>query len=340
LGLQQYYLGRGELRKTAELDEELLAFARKSGDEALLYNATYLAGLTLYHMGDFAAAREKHEQVAEATPQKLSAGVLEHPRVCSMAYLSVELWHLGYPDRALAISDEGMRRARAEGHPFSLAFSMMFAIILHSLRREAEAAANLAEALIVMAGDHELASFRVYGSMFLGQALSMQGKGDEGIAVMHRAVEDWRSMSSMSGALAVPSATIAVARATAQIGKTDRAMAMVETAVEQINANAEFSAESDAFRLKGELLMAKESFEAAEHWLTRAIESARVRQAKSLELRAVMSLARLRIKQGRGESAYAPLAEAYGSFTEGFETADLKEANALLEQLNRQVRSA
>jgi class 3 adenylate cyclase/tetratricopeptide (TPR) repeat protein/ribosomal protein L40E len=334
LGLQQFYLGRGDLRKTGELDQELLEFARKSGNETLLYNATYLAGLTLCHTGQFGAAREKHERVAASRPQKISGGLLEHPWVCCMAYLSAELWHLGYPDAALAASEEGLRRARAENHPFSLALSMMFAAILRILRREAEVATVLANDLIAIAGDHNLGSFRVYATMFQGHALSMRGDARNGIELMRKAGENWQSMSAMSGALAVPSATLAAAQANARLGKTETAIAMVDTAIEQIQSNGEFLSESDAYRIKGEMLTEQEAFEAAEHWLSRALQVARTQQAKSLELRAAMSLARLRIKQGRRDEARDPLAEIYGWFTEGFDTADLKDAKALLDELN------
>ncbi len=109
---------------------------------------------------------------------------------------------------------------------------------------------------------------------------------------------------------------------------------MVDTAIEQIRSNREFLSESDAYRIKGEMLTEQESFEAAEHWLSRALEVARTQQAKSLELRAAMSLARLRIKQGRRDEARDPLGEVYGWFTEGFDTADLKDAKALLDELN------
>src|SRR5712691_2279839 len=127
LGLQQFYLGRGELRKSHELDEELLALAHSTGNDGLLYEAMYLSGLTLYHTGDFVAARRNHEWVGKAeSPREISAGLSEHPSVGCQAYLSVELWHLGYPDQAAAAVEEALRRAREESHPFSLAFAMMF----------------------------------------------------------------------------------------------------------------------------------------------------------------------------------------------------------------------
>jgi predicted ATPase len=202
------------------------------------------------------------------------------------------------------------------------------------LRREADVATVLADDLIAIAGDHNLGSFRVYATMFQGHALSMRGDARNGIELMRQAGESWQSMSAMSGALAVPSATLAAAQANARLGKTETAVAMVDTAIEQIQSNGEFLSESDAYRIKGEMLTEKASFGAAEHWLSRALEVARTQQAKSLELRAAISLARLRIKQGRRDEARDPLAEVYGWFTEGFDTADLKDAKALLDELN------
>jgi len=333
LGLQQFYLGRGELRKSHELDEELLALAHSTGNDGLLYEAMYLSGLTLYHTGDFVAAWRNHEWVGKAeSPREISAGLSEHPSVGCQAYLSVELWHLGYPDQAAAAVEEALRRAREESHPFSLAFAMMFAVLLRILRREADLAVNTGEALVAMASEHEIGSFVMYGRMYLGWALSMQGHADKGIAAIRESVEASRAMSA---GLAVPSMLIASAEIKARLGETAAALTVADDAIAQIGRNGEFSSESDAYRLKGELLLMQGAPDraGAERCFAKALDVAHTQRAKSLELRAIMSLARLLAKQGRPAEARAMLAEIYGWFTEGFDTADLKDAKSLLEEL-------
>jgi len=293
----------------------------------------YLSGLTLYHTGDFVAARRNHEWVGKAeSPREISAGLSEHPSVGCQAYLSVELWHLGYPDQAAAAVEEALRRAREESHPFSLAFAMMFAVLLRILRREADLAVNTGEALVAMASEHEIGSFVMYGRMYLGWALSMQGHADKGIAAIRESVEASRAMSA---GLAVPSMLIASAEIQARLGETAAALTVADDAIAQIGRNGEFSSESDAYRLKGELLLMQGAPDraGAERCFAKALDVAHTQRAKSLELRAIMSLARLLAKQGRPAEARAMLAEIYGWFTEGFDTADLKDAKSLLEEL-------
>jgi predicted ATPase len=220
--------------------------------------------------------------------------------------------------------------ARAVAHPLSLAFALSFAAWVRNLRKQSLLAEERAEATIALATDQGFTFFLMFGTILRGWAQAEQGKV-EGIAQMRH------GLAAMSGLAVVslrPCALSLLAAACGKLGQTADALALVAEALAAVESSEERHWEAETCRLKGELLLDSKGSSEAESCFRHAIDIARRQSAKSLELRAVTSLGHLLKKQGKKEEARQMLGEIYGWFTEGFDTADLKDAKALLEELS------
>ena len=242
------------------------------------------------------------------------------------------LWLLGYPDQALAHIHEALTLAHALSHPFSLAWAWCMVAFVSQFRRDVPAVHEQAEAAVALATAQGFPLWAAYGTSFRGWALAMQGQGEEGIAQVHQGLAAVRATGT---ALYVPYFCAVLADVCDHLGHTEdglQALAEAHTLVEQ---QGERSWEAEIARLQGVLLLKQTGTPQAEAetWLRRALDVARRQEAKSLELRAAMSLSRLWQQEGKRAEAYELLAPVYGWFTEGFDTADLQEAKALLEAL-------
>ena len=217
-------------------------------------------------------------------------------------------------------------------HPFSLAFARCLAALVSQFRRDVPAVHEQAEAAIALSTEQGFPFWAAWGTILRGWALAMQGQGEEGIAQVRQGIAAWRATGA---ALFVPYFCTLLADVCAHLGHTEdglQALAEAHTLVEQ---QEERWWEAEVYRLRGVLLLRQPGTPQAEAetCLQRALDVARRQEAKSLELRAAMSLARLWQQQGRHAEARDLLAPIYGWFTEGFDTADLQEAKALLEAL-------
>ena len=246
--------------------------------------------------------------------------------------MALTLWTLGYPDRALKKGDEAVALAQALSHPLSLAFAEGLVGYLHQYRREARAAQETAERLIALSVEHGFTHWLAQATFTRGWAMAKQGHSEEGIAQIQEGLAAFRAIGN--GAL-LPHALCLLAEACREAGRLEDGLSALTEAMAAADEHEIRHYEPEMHRLKGELLLRQDDSNAAEaqSCFQRAIEIARKQSAKSLELRATMSLARLLAKQGRRDEARAMLAEIYGWFTEGFDTADLKDAKALLDQL-------
>jgi predicted ATPase len=254
------------------------------------------------------------------------------PGVGCLSYGAWTLCHLGYPDQALKRGNEA--RALAQGHPFSLAFAELVFGVLRQLRREVRAAQETAEGVIALSTEHGLTDWLAWATTLRGWAIAEQGRNEEGIAQIREGL----AASRATGAeLNRPYFLTLLAEAYMETGRLDDALSALTEALAAADEHEDRPHEAEIHRLKGELLLKQNSSNAAEAQICfdRAIEIARKRSAKSFELRATMSLARLLTKQDRRDEARTMLAESYGWFTEGFDTADLKDAKTLLDELNR-----
>jgi predicted ATPase len=252
--------------------------------------------------------------------------------VICRSYAAWTLWYLGYPDQGLAPSHEAVTLARQIAHPFSLGFALNWAAIFHGLLREVRAARASAEAAISLAKEHRLLLWAVLGSILRGWALAHQGHAQEGITQITQGLTAYRAAGAELSRL---SFLALLAEAHGVMGQPEAGLTALAEALTLVDATGERWYEPELYRLKGALLLqqASDNQVEAEACFRKALEIARTQQGKSFELRTASSLARLWQQQGKCEEARQVLGEVYGWFTEGFDTADLQDAKALLDEL-------
>jgi predicted ATPase len=251
--------------------------------------------------------------------------------VC-LSRLSWILWVLGYADQAQASSHTALLRAHQLAHPLTLAGALGYAALLQQSRRDGQAATACADALLALSADQGFGYWGAYGMIFRGGALALEGPSDEGIAQMHQGLA---RMHAMGAAVGQSFFLAQLAEAYRCSGQADQGLRVVAEALAVVDRTGERGYEAALHRLRGELLLTRSGSAPgeAECCFHRALDVARRQQAKSLELPAAVCLARLWQQQGKRAEAYDVLAPISGWFTEGFDTADLQEAQALLEAL-------
>jgi len=270
---------------------------------------------------------------AAVLPEDRRARILlyvELPGVVGRIYLAWDRWLVGYPDRALATIDPALALSRTLSHAHGLAFSLIATAVVHIWRREFEAARRRAEAAIAVAREHSLAHFVAMAVLCRGVALARLGRPEEGIADLHAGLAEHHETS----ARLVDTMWLGfIAEANALSGRMDDAFAALDRAGERAAASAESFYLSELHRLRGAFHLQRSEAAEGQRWLNEAMHLARSQGAKSLELRAATSLARLWRDRGRRAAARDLLAPVYGWFTEGFDTPDLQDAKALLDDL-------
>jgi class 3 adenylate cyclase/predicted ATPase len=334
-GLWRFYLAGPQLHTAREIGETLLRLAQSTYDPALAVIAYYTLGCTLLFLGALPAAR-RHlgEGMARYMPDQRRVPAFRMGYdlgVACRGWAAFALWLLGYPEQALARAHEALALALALSHPLSLAYARVSAAVVSRCHRDVLAIREHAEAAVALATEQGFAFMVALGTSVRGWALAMQGQGAVGLAQVRQGIAAWRASGA---ALLVPYYYTVLADVYDQLGHTEdglQALAEAHTLVEQ---HEERWWEAEVCRLHGILLLRQPgtSQTEAEGWLQRAVDVARRQEAKSLELRAAMSLSRLWQQQGKHQEALDLLASIYGWFTEGFDTADLQEAKALLEE--------
>jgi predicted ATPase len=242
------------------------------------------------------------------------------------------LWLLGYPSQALQKSHEAITLARELSHSYSLALALDLAAELHRHRREAEIAHERAEAAMALGTDHGFAQILARGTILRGWALVEQGQGEVGIAQMRQGIA---AHQATGAAYQRPHFLSMLAEVHSGLGQPEAGLMALSEALALVETTGERYYEAELHRLQGELLLQHAAPEVshAEACFQQSLDIARRQQAKSWELRVAMSLSRLWQQQGKQAEARALLAPIYGWFTEGFDTADLQEAKALLAEL-------
>jgi predicted ATPase len=338
LGLWIVYVLRGELRRAHQLAESLLQRAQSAHDPAQLMQGHAALGITLYSMGEFLPAKEHLENTIilydPERPLAFRIAGLDSEVFC-LSYGAWTLWQLGYPDQALKRGNEALALAQRLSHPDSLALAGFFYFgVLRQIRREARAAQENAESGIALSAEHGLTDSLAYASSLRGWAMAEQGRKQEGIAQIQEGLATSRATGTESWR---PYLLCLLAEACRQTGRIDEGLRALTEALAAADEHEIRHHEAEIHRLKGELLLSQNDSNAAEarSCFQRAVEIARKQSAKSLELRATTSVARLLVKQGQRDEALMMLAEIYGWFTEGFDTADLIDAKALLDELGK-----
>jgi class 3 adenylate cyclase/predicted ATPase len=335
-GLFRFHTLRAELQTTRELAEQLFSIAQRAQDPELLLEAHRVLGSSMLWLGELATARAHSEQgVALYDPQQHRSHVFLYghdPGVGCQSFAALSIWMLGYPDQALQSIREALTLAKELAHPFSLAFTLAWAATVHQFRRELQAVQERAEALIALSTEQAFPFWLAFGTILRGWALTTQGAGAEGIAQIRQGLVAYRATESE---LHRPYFLGLLAEAHGKVGQIEEGLTVLNEALDTVNKTEERNWEAELHRRRGELLLMQQGQKVgeAEECFLKALDTARRQQAKSLELRAAMSLSRLWQQQGKQEEAYQLLAEIYGWFTEGFDTADLKEAKVLSEKL-------
>jgi len=356
LGLSLFYMVRAEYTRAHELGEQCLTLAQRRQDPALLIDSHVLLGQILYYRGELAPARAHLEQgIALYDPQQpRRPNGIEFGAFC-LSHTAFALWYLGYPDQALKRSHEALTLAQEQSHPFSVAVALSCAASFHQLRREEPIVQERAEAAITLSTERGFPTWLANATVLHGWALAKQGQGEAGIAQIrhglaaHQAAGEEIARSHFLGLLA---------EVCEKVGQLEEGLTVLNEALGFVDKTGERFSEAELYRLKGELTLAQSSVQGLAsrvqnpqsasawtfHWpcnpqseaeacFLKALAIAQRQHAKSLELRAAMSLARLWQQQGKKEEAHELLSGLYGWFTEGFDTKDLQEAKALLEEL-------
>jgi predicted ATPase len=340
-GLWRFSLNLPRLRTARELGEQCFSLAQRLQDSVRLQEAHLMLGSTLLYLGEPALARPHLEQGIRLYDPLLYRSLTfsrgNDPGVVCLARVAWALWLLGYPDQALTRAYEALTLAQQVSHAYSLALASHYTAMLHLSRREAQVAQERAEATIALAREHGFAQWLAGGLFVQGWALVERGAVEEGITQLQQAQAAWRVMGT---GLARTHIAVRLAEAYGKGGQAEAGLRELDEALNAVHDNAEYYRiyEAELYRLKGELLLqplaggggARITPTEAEVCFQQALDVARHQRAKSLELRAVMSLSRLWQHQGRQAEAHGLLAATYGWFTEGFDTLDLQEAKALL----------
>lgn len=351
LGLCASQLARGDLHAAAELGERAMRIAEAASDPELLSQAHVALGSARYWRGELPQARQHLEQ-SVALARAVSSGSafeLIYPfdqRVRSLATLSLVLYVQGYPDQALARTQEALTLAAESSSPFDLCSARVLTAVVHQFRGDAPATRSESEAAVELGVPHGFALFSAAAAVLRGWALAESGEMGPGIEAMREGLDAFRKTGTrimLAYLLAV------LVEAYADAGRAEEARNLLAEA-EEIGKIGSHLYQAELQRLRAELslpqpsarerasppktarpLAASGTVSEAEQLLQRALDTARRQQAKAWELRAAVSLSRLWQSQGKRREAHALLADVYGWFTEGFDTSDLRAAKALLD---------
>ncbi|MDH3600834.1 MAG: hypothetical protein OEU26_14495 [Candidatus Tectomicrobia bacterium] len=332
-GLATVYLLAGELRTAHELAAQGLHLAQQLQGPSLLTVAHWTQGMVLMYLGEFTAAlRQLEQSIALYKAQPRIPVSAQNPGVGGLSWTAGTLWYLGYPDQALTRSHEARTLAQDLAQPYSLAWVQFIAAIFHQFLREGKCVQDLSEAVMALSVEQGFTSLLAGGTLMRGRALAAQGQPGEGLEQMQQGITLWRSLGSE---LAVSRQLALLAEVNAIGERIAEGLLLLDEALTLVEKNAERWWEAEIHRLQGELLLQQSSDNAtkAESCFQQAIAIACHQQAKSWELRAATSLSRLWKQQGKRDEAYNLLAPVYNWFTEGFDTADLIDAKALLDEI-------
>ena len=338
-GLWVRYLGRNSLGAALEMAEQYCAIAERTQNDGHLLETCQVMGLVLFYLADFARALAYLARGSAAyVPERHHALIYEHggadTGVSIRVHQGLALWVMGYPDQARKCVEQGLQTARSLArHPFSLAFALYFYAWFFKLCGDKAAVVEAADAAIQICDEHSFPFWGLASATLRGSAIAELGSQGEGVHTMREALSSYEGIGGglfrpeLIGLLSVGLAS------TGQINEALRAIAEAHQAVEQ---SQERWYQAELYRLNGELtsMLPGNHAAAAEIAFVEALRIARQQEAKSWELRAAMSMARLWRDQGKPQQARELLAPVYGWFTEGFDTLDLKEAKALLDELH------
>lgn len=336
-GQVTWHLVRGQYQTAQELAEQLLRMARQQHDTVALVAAHSVLGTILVMRGDLEPGCTHLEAgLALYRPEQHGAYVDSYGHnaaVGCLLFLSEALWLQGYPEQALARCDTLLQLARPLSHPMSVLFSLNSAALLHQHGRNGPAVQQWAEAMITLAAEEGLHYWHTLGSMYHGWALAAQGHMQAGIAQVQQGLAAHRATGARVGLCRWLGL---LGELYGHAGQFDAGRTVLEEAYAVVHQDGMSAFVAELHRIQGDFLLQKGSRRQeneAEAYFQQALAVARQQQARAYELRSAMSLARLWRRQGKPHAARELLGPIYDWFTEGLDTADLRDARALLEDL-------
>jgi predicted ATPase len=333
-GQSLYHAVRGELALAQRLDEDLLRLSRKRNDTAGLVLAHWSSGRDLMFVGRFASSRSHLEQALALYDPIAHHSLVEqagfHFQVVLRAYLGMVLFCLGFPDQALGCSGTAIAEARLLPHPPSLVTSLTFGCRLLSLVGDDTALEEQADEVNAVTVEQGLPFWRAIGTIYQGWVKAKSGDVTEAVLLLHGGSSAYRATGAE---VWMPHHLALLARAYEIAGQLEEAVTLLDEALQIVERTGERWLAAELYRHKGGLMLRQERFEPVEGLYHKALSIAQEQGAKLWELRAATSLARFRRERGRRDEARDVLGPIYGWFTEGFNTADLNEAKALLDEL-------
>jgi tetratricopeptide (TPR) repeat protein len=336
-GLASFYIYVADFEKGARMGEQILRLAEHHDDLSMRVEGHLVLGYSLAFLRDLGLGLDHLEKgialydADQDRSRRYRMGC--NPGVASLTTCALVLWMLGRPDRALERAADALELAGRLNHPFSLAYAHFHTALLHLWRREVEAVQERAEAVLDVAEKHEFQIWRAVATCLHGAALVGMGRAEEGLTEANEGMALYRGLKTPP--VFWPLLLFTQAGALGDAGRAADGLIRLDEAITVVGHESESPFASQLCRLKGELLLglSPESPAEAEPWLQRALEIARQREARTLELQAAMSLSRLWRDQGRSDQGRQLLSDVHESFSEGFATADLEDARALLADL-------
>jgi class 3 adenylate cyclase/predicted ATPase len=322
--------------KTRELAAQFVALAEKQGLTVSLMIGHRLMGTSLLLTGEIDKGREHFDHAfALYDPAKhrpLTTRFGQDVRVSVLVYRALAQWMLGYPEAALADADHAVEDARESGQAGTLMYAQFHTSLTNVLCAKYAEANTQSKDVVLLAHEKGAALWKALATMQEGCVLALSGKASEAIQVINSGIAAYRSTASR---VYLPIFWSHLSRAYADLGQFDEAWCCIGEAMAAVETTKERWYEAEIHRVTGEiaLKLPRLGLSQAGTYFERALTVARAQQAKSWELRAAMSMARLWLDQDMRDKARALLAPIYGWFTEGFDTRDLKEAKALLHAL-------
>jgi tetratricopeptide (TPR) repeat protein len=343
---------QGKLQESIDLGEQLLNLTHSSRDPLQIALPHWTLGETYFFQGDLGRSREHLEQaVALYHPHNthiLTALGGVDMKVSCLSWLSWTLWILGYPDQALAQSQEALTLAQKLAHPFSLSFVLSFSSCgVRLFRREPEQTQQFLTTLEQIVAANDLAVTQAWAKVYRGWQQILQGRLQAGLTQTRAGMAGWQAIGAVSG---MTVQALPLIEGYKRSGQIEAGLKQVAETLAMIRQTGERLVEAELYRLKGELLLEqrrracpeqrrrnegsrrKEKL-SPEACFIKAIEISRQQRTKAWELRATISLARLWQEQGKSREARQMLTKIHHQFTEGFDTVDLQEAKTLLEEL-------
>ncbi len=337
-GLWIYNVTTDRFREARQLSADLIDLSGRQPDQDFVFQARHAAWTTDLMAGDFSSCWDHASKGIDAYDAEAHRGHRflyggHDPGVCGRNFGAMAQWILGRPDKAMATSENAVALGERIEHPNSHVQALAFGSWLRQLRREPDAAAGLAEAAVALSTAHGIGMWVPMSTILGGWAVAEGGAPADGIEQMRRGLDAYGAAGAGSWTTIFAAA---LADAVAKSGAHAEALSLLADAEDILAETRVRWADAEIHRVRGETLLRRsaDDHEEAAVELQAALEIARRQKAKSLELRAATSLARLWGEDGRRVEAREVLAPVYGWFTEGFETTDLRDAGALLDELS------